>query len=188
MTKTVLVLGATGFIGGHIARAAVEQGWEVRGLRRQPGALGHLGPAPVRWYEGDLEQPASLLPALAGVELLFHAAAYYPQGSRPVPEHVAHSVQQTRGVLEAAASARVGRVIFTSSLSTIGQPPTGADRLADERDHYVPGSLPGSAYYECKYAMESEALRACAAGQDVVVTNPTLVLDRPTCKKLSAGS
>lgn len=176
MTKTACVFGATGFIGGHIALAALKQGWEVRGLRRRPGAVGHLGDAPVRWFEGNLDRPESLAEALRGVDLLFHAAAYYPQDSRPVPVHVAYSVQQIRGVLEASRAAGVERIVFTSSLSTIGRPPAGSERLADEGDRYTPGSVPGSAYYECKYAMESEVLRAGARDMDVVITNPTLVL------------
>ena len=176
MSGAVLILGASGYIGGHIALAAVAQGQQVRGLRRSPDSVGHLGSATVHWFQGDIDQPGSLEPALRGVRLLYHAAAYYPQDGRPVAEHVAHSVKQMRGVLAAARGAGVQRVVFTSSLSTIGRPPAGSGRLADERDRYLPGSLPGSAYYECKYAMESEALRACAAGQDVVVVNPTLVL------------
>jgi dihydroflavonol-4-reductase len=174
--KTVSLFGATGFIGGHIALAALEQGWEVRGLRRRPGAVGHIDGAPVRWFEGNLDRPDSLEDVLRGSDLLFHSAAYYPQGSRPVPEHVAYSVQQIRSVLEAAKAAGVGRVVYTSSMSTIGRPPAGAKRLADERDRYSPGSLPGSAYYECKCAMESQALRSCSTDLEVVVTNPTLVL------------
>ena len=176
MTRTALVLGATGFIGGHIALEALKKGWEVRGLRRETGALGHLEGVALRWYVGDLDQPASLSPAMEGIQLLFHAAAYYPQDNRPAADHTAHSVQQIRAVLKEAAAAGVERIIFTSSLSTIGRPPDGSGRLADESDHYLPGSLPDSAYYECKYAMESEVLRACGAGQDVIVTNPTLVL------------
>jgi dihydroflavonol-4-reductase len=176
VTKTALVLGATGFIGGHIALEGLKLGWEVRGLRREAGATGHIEGAPLRWYEGNLDQPASLFPAMEGVQLLFHAAAYYPQDNRPAWEHTALSVQQIRGVLETAAAAGVERMIFTSSLSTIGQPLAGSGRLADEHDRYLPGSLPDSAYYECKYAMESEVLRACAAGQEAIITNPTLVL------------
>ena len=176
MSGPVLVLGATGFIGGHIVRAAIEQGWEVRGLRRRPGAQGHVQGVPVRWYDGNLDEPESLRAALDGVQVLFHAAAYYPQDSRPVAAHLAYSVQQIRGVLDAAAAAGVERIVYTSSLSTIGRPPKGSGRLADERDAYVPGSLSASAYYECKYAMESEVLRASATGREIVVTNPTLVL------------
>jgi dihydroflavonol-4-reductase len=174
MTR-VLVLGATGFIGGHIVLAALERGWSVRGLRRIPGAIGHVGPAPVEWVVGNLDRPVSLAAAFEGMELVFHAAGYYPQSSRPVHSQVAGAVKQTRNVIDACLQAGVKRLVYTSSLSTIGAPPPGAGRLADERDVYLPGSLPRSAYYECKYAMESEVLRGASLGLDVVVVNPTAV-------------
>lgn len=174
MTRA-LVLGAAGFIGGHIARQALDLGWEVRGLRRRPGAFGHLDPAaPLRWFDGDLDRPATLPAAFDGVEIVFHAAAFYPRSTRAVPRQVARAVRQTRSVLDACRAAGIRRLVYTSSLSTIGPPPPGADRPADERDHYTPGRHPRSAYYECKYAMESEVLRA-AADPEVVVLCPTAV-------------
>jgi dihydroflavonol-4-reductase len=174
MTR-VLVLGATGFIGGHIALAAAGRGWQVRGLRRRAGAVGHLTQTQVAWFDGDLEQPQTLAPAFQDVDVVFHAAGYYPQDARSVPEHVARAVRQTRVVLDACCEAGVRRLIYTSTLTTIGHPPKGEARLADERDHYTPGSLHRAAYYECKYAMESEVLRAAAAGLPALAVNPTAV-------------
>jgi len=170
------VLGATGYIGGAIARAAVEAGWRVCSLRRRPGAVGSVGDLAIEWFEGDLDRPETLPPAFGEAEVVFHAAGYYPRRSGPVAGHVALGVHQTRGVLEAAAAAGVRRLIYTSSLTTIGRPPLGESRSADERDLYLPGSLPTAAYYECKFAMENEVLRACAAGLPAVVLNPTAVL------------
>jgi dihydroflavonol-4-reductase len=62
----------------------------------------------------------------------------------------------------------VQRFIYTSSLTTIGKPPPGSDRLADERDFYVPGSA-NSAYFEAKWAMEQEAFRAAESGLPIVI-------------------
>jgi dihydroflavonol-4-reductase len=169
---TALVLGASGFIGGHIAWQALRAGWEVRGLRRDSGATGHLDGAEIAWFDGDLERPETLMAAFSGAQVVFHAAAYYPSRGGHVPSQVARSVRQVRAVLQAALRAGVERLVYTSSMSTIG--PAEAGRLADERDHYLPGSLAGSAYYECKYAMESEALRA-SPDLPVVVLNPTAV-------------
>jgi dihydroflavonol-4-reductase len=84
------------------------------------------------------------------------------------------AVRQTRHVLQAAQRAAVRRLIYTSTLTTIGPVPAGEDRLADERDLYTPGLLGRSAYYECKYAMESEVLRS-ANDLPAVVVNPTAV-------------
>jgi dihydroflavonol-4-reductase len=173
---TALVLGATGFIGGHIGLTALRRGWELRGLRRDASAAGLLGGERVAWFSGDLDQPGSLDDALRGVDLVFHAAAFYPRDGRHVPRQVAHAVRQLRNVLEAVQRAGSPTLVYTSSLSTIGRPPIGEARLADERDVYVPGTLPRSAYYETKIAMEREVLRAAGAGLPAVVVNPTLVL------------
>lgn len=170
-----LVLGATGFIGGQIARAALDGGWEVRALRRNPKSVGDLEGLPIEWVAGNITNSASLRAAMQGVEIVFHAAAYYPSGTHPrqVPAAVAHARQEIETVLNALRAAQVPRLIFTSTLSTIGQPPPGENRLADERDTYSPGSMPKNAYYECKIAMENAVL--AANDIDAVVLCPTAV-------------
>jgi dihydroflavonol-4-reductase len=174
-----IVLGATGFIGGQIVRAAVERGLSVRGLRRQADAVGAVGDLSVEWHEGDLDNRASLARAMRGCDLAFHAAGYYPWGAwgrvAPIREQVALAVRQMRNVLDAAREVGVERVVYTSSISTVGKPPPGAQRLADEDDWYVPGSL-DSAYFECKWAMEMEAHRAVVDGLAAVVIMPAVVM------------
>ena len=78
---TGLVIGATGFIGGQIARAAAARGWQVRALRRRPQAVGAIGDVPVEWWSGDLADRASLTAAMHGCEVVFHAAGAYPNGA-----------------------------------------------------------------------------------------------------------
>ncbi len=170
----VLVLGAAGFIGGQIARAAHDNGWETHGLRRRPEAVGAVGDLPLTWHTGDLRDHGTLVAAMQGCEVVFHAAAYYPTTERDIPACVRAGVHEMRGVLGAAKAAGVGRVVYTSSPSTIGPPPEGANRLADERDAYVPGSV-HSAYYETKWAMEAEAALATLEGLPVVTLVPTTV-------------
>ena len=80
----------------------------------------------------------------------------------------------------------VKRLVFTSSLTTIGRP-SEIGRLADERDFYIPGTLAASAYYEAKYAMEQLALHAAPAGLDVVVLNPTAVFGPGDVKPSTGG-
>lgn len=168
------ILGATGFIGGQVARAAIDQeGWKVRGLRRQPDAVGTIGDLPIEWVSGDLTDAASLVTAMRGCPLVFHAAGYYPHRTRDVQETVRHGVTGMRNVLAAAATAGVKRLIYTSALTTIG-PPSEPGRLANEDDLYMPGSVPGP-YFEVKWAMEIEAMRATAQGVPVVIVAPTTV-------------
>ncbi|MEJ5199719.1 MAG: NAD-dependent epimerase/dehydratase family protein, partial [Anaerolineae bacterium] len=168
-----LVLGATGFIGGQVARAALARGWQVAGLRRRPDAVGDLGDAPVIWLQGDLDDPESLLRAMRGRPVVFHCAGAYPHNPRTMARDLARAVAQMRNVLEAARRAGVERLIYTSSYTTIGRP-AEPGRLADERDFYVPGST-RDPYYEAKWAMEVEALDAARAGLPLVVLCPTAV-------------
>lgn len=187
MYKT-LVLGATGFIGGHIAKKALAADWEVHGFRRDPQSQGHLEGLPIQWHEGNLEDSPSLVNAMSGMDYVFHAAASYPGDGNPkrVQEHVQAGISQMNTVLRAIRETKVRRLIFTSSLTTIGNPPAGEDRLADERDIYQQGSLPDNAYYEMKIAMERLALEAVEVGYDIVVLNPSLVLG-PGDVHLSTG-
>jgi dihydroflavonol-4-reductase len=184
--KSALVIGATGFIGGHVAKEALTRGWNVYGLRRRVETTGLLQDSGIQWKEGDIDRPESLVGVLEGVDIVFHAAGYVPHRGRSVPIHMTKAIRQIRNVLLAVKEAQVERLIYTSSLSTIGHPPPGGGRLADERDHYVPGMAFQSAYYECKYAMESEVLRAGVAGVPLVVVNPTAVFG-PGDARLSLG-
>jgi len=175
--KSCLILGATGFIGGHIALTALEQGYRVRGLRRDPNSTGHIGHASIDWVDGDLQDYNSLARAMQGVEVVFHAAGFYPVHSKPdeVQAQVAFASDQIDRVIDAARQASVARLIYTSSLTTIGNPSPGTKRLADETDLYQPGSVGKSAYYEAKSAMESRVLAASQSGFPAVVLNPTAV-------------
>lgn len=170
----VLVLGATGFIGGQIVRAAFEAGLEVHGLRRRADSVGAIGDLPVIWHQGDLNDPSSIEAALQGCAILFHAAAYYPYHEPDPWSAMRQATLEIRSVLAAAQKAGVKRVIYTSSLTTIGQPPIGESRLADERDRYVPGTT-RNAYFEAKWVMEQEALQANSIGLPVVILIPTAV-------------
>ena len=176
----VLVLGATGFIGGHIARAALARGWRVRALRRRPDAVGAIGDVAgqIEWIHGELPfaqegEGQSLRKAMGGCDVVFHAAAAYPLAARDIAGWIRKSVKQMRAVLASARDAGIGRFVYTSTLTTVGRPGE-AGRLADERDYYVPGTS-GSAYYESKFAMEREAFRAAAEGLPIVILNPTAV-------------
>jgi len=180
------ILGATGFIGGQITRAAVARGWRVRGLRRRPDAVGAIGNLEIEWVSGDLADLASLVTAMRGCPLVFHAAGYYPHRARDVWETVRHGITGMRNVLAAAVAAGVKRLVYTSALTTVG-PSADPSRLANERDLYTPGSVP-LPYFEVKWAMEMEAMRATAQGLPVVVVLPAAVFGpgdvKPTTGKM----
>jgi dihydroflavonol-4-reductase len=171
--KTALVLGSTGCIGNNVLRACLDAGWTVRAFHRASSKTWMLEGLDVEHAIGDLQDPTSMIAAMRGCDVIFHAAAYYPLHSLNMAASLSKAVREMRNVLCASAEAGVGRLVYTSSLTTVG-PPSEANRLADERDFYLPGST-NSAYFESKWAMEAEAWRAAAEGLPVVIVNPTAV-------------
>jgi dihydroflavonol-4-reductase len=179
LVMQVCVLGATGFIGGQIARAAANAGHRVRAARRNPSNAGAISDVPVEWVSANLNDAGSLVQAMHGCEVLFHAAASYPEDHRRIPQAVADAQAEMRRVLDAARVAGVRRVIYTSTLTTMERrlplpqgEGWGEGVLLDETCFYQPGSAP-SAYYEAKFAMEQIALGA--RDIDVVTLMPTAV-------------
>jgi dihydroflavonol-4-reductase len=168
---TALVLGSTGCIGNNVVRACLEAGWAVRAFHRASSKTWMLDGLQVEHAIGDLADPASLVTAIRGCDVVFHAAAYYPRHSLDMAGSLRAAVRGMRNVLGAAAETGVGRLVYTSTLTTLG-PPAEPDRLTDEGDFYLPGST-NSAYFESKWAMEAEAWRAIAEGFPLVIVNPT---------------
>ncbi len=175
-----LVLGATGFIGSHVVRALVQEGVDVRILRRQSSP--HLALKGLKLEEsiGDMNDFDSLKKAVKGCEVIFHVAAYYALYSFEKEKQKTLALQQMKNVLKAAEG--VSKFIYTSSLSTIGRPvgavlvtggnPLGTAPLSNEDTPYNPADFTGL-YYEVKYLLEQEALRQAQQGLPVVIVNPT---------------
>jgi dihydroflavonol-4-reductase len=173
LTIKAVVLGSTGCIGNNVVRACLEAGWAVRAFHRAGSKTWMLDGLDVEQTIGDLGDRESLVQAMRGCDVVFHAAAYYPRHSLDLAGAMRQAVSQMRNVLAAVEEAGVARLVYTSTLTTIG-PPGEPGRLADERDFYLPGST-DSAYFETKWAMEAEAWRAAAQGVPVVIVNPTAV-------------
>lgn len=153
----VLVLGASGFIGSQIAHAALAAGHEVRAFCRPHRSQAALAGLPVEIATGDLEEPDSLARAMAGCAAVIHAAGYYPTRPLRCAEHLARARRRIEHVLAAARQASVPRLVYTSSISTIGPLPAG--RLGTEADFYRPGQRP-QPYWDCKWVQEQAVLTA----------------------------
>lgn len=172
---TTLVTGATGFIGGNLVRTLAARGDEVRALVRPTSNDAAIRDTGAVRTEGDLLDQESLDRAVAGCETVYHCAATYAFWSRH-PEQIHRSnVEGTRNVLDAARNARVRRVVFTSSVSTIGLPvsksPDPHGLLGTEEMPPDPAHLVGH-YKQSKYRSEQIALSASDDRMQVVVVNP----------------
>ncbi|MGH9693843.1 MAG: hopanoid-associated sugar epimerase [Bryobacteraceae bacterium] len=161
-----LVTGASGFLGWHVAHALAERGHRVRALCRPTSQLRELD---VERVEGDLRDPDSLRRAIEGCEIVFHVAADYRLWSKHPADLYASNVDGTRNVLEAAARAKVKRVVYTSTVGCIGMP---AGRSGDEQTPVSIADMAGH-YKRSKWLAEQVALEKAAAGLPVVIVNPT---------------
>jgi dihydroflavonol-4-reductase len=124
------ITGATGFVGSAVARALVAAGFSVRALARPGSPRFHLDGVALDFVDGDLRDADSIGRALNGVRYVFHVAADYRLWARDRSEIVAANVEGTRNVMQAALRAGVERVVYTSSVATLGLRPDGAP--ADE--------------------------------------------------------
>jgi dihydroflavonol-4-reductase len=165
-----LVTGATGFVGSAVARALLARGRRVRVLARPNSDRRNLAGLAVEIAEGAMEDPCSLARAVAGCRYVYHVAADYriwvPD---PAPMFRAN-VDGTRDLLTAALEAGAERVVYTSSVATLGLVPGGS---ADEE---TPSSLDDmiGPYKRSKFAAEEVARElARKRGLPVVIVNPS---------------
>lgn len=164
--KPVLVTGASGFLGWHVARVAIERGCAVRALVRPGSRVEEL---PVETVTGDLRDPVSLQRAVSGCGIVFHVAGDYRLWSRNPHELYDSNVEGTRNLLGAARAAGVERVVYTSTVGAVGIPPGG---LGDETTPVSLADMAGD-YKRSKFLAEQVALESARAGADVVIVNPT---------------
>ena len=167
--STVLVTGASGFLGSAIAAALRARGHEVRVLARRSSPRTNLDPADIV-FEGDLRDRASLGPALKGVRFLFHAAADYRLWAKDPQEIRRNNVEGTRLIMEEALSAGVERIVYTSSVATLRLD----EGAAATEDHPLGEGEAIGAYKQSKVA--AERLVEAMIRRDslpAVIVNPT---------------
>lgn len=166
----IFVTGATGFIGGHVARQLRERGDEVVALVRSPEKAADLTAAGVTLVEGDLSDRAAIAGAMAGCEAVIHGAAIYEVGI-PKSEHPAMyeaNVKGTENVLGAALDAQIPRVVYISTIAVFGN--TNGEVVDETYDH--PGSSFTSYYEETKYEAHQVAKKLIADGLPCVIVQP----------------
>lgn len=166
MPETLLVTGATGFLGRHLLPALCRNGFAVRALVREPEAHLWLHRYPnVTPVQGDVLDTASLERALDGVDGVVHAAGRFRFWGR-YADFQAVNIEGTRHVMQAALKAGVRRVAHISTIAVIGQPEAG--RLVDEE--HPPH--PADPYQRSKLAGEAVVREAVADGLNAVILRP----------------
>ena len=168
----VLVIGSTGQLGANLVRALLEKGDQVRVLVRSASKSFTLEGLDVERVAGDLNDPESLRRACHGVQIVYQTASYYPRESIPVTEAKQQALTQTKNLLQAVRSASVARLVFTSTLTTIGFPNMSGQLATEERQFVT--KFTKNPYLMAKAAMEEEVLAAARNGLPAVVVVPTV--------------
>jgi dihydroflavonol-4-reductase len=178
------ITGATGFLGSHVARVLCEQGAKLRLLVRATSNMKNLQGLPAETATGDLRDPGSLEKAMAGCDTVFHVAADYRLWVRDPQEMYSSNVEGTRALLHAARTNNVRRLVYTSSVATIGFKMSGS--LADEDSPVSLSDMIGH-YKRSKFMAEQVALEAGRSGMHVVTVNPTTPVGEGDVKPTPTG-
>jgi dihydroflavonol-4-reductase len=165
-----LVTGATGFIGGNVARELVKQGYKVRALVRKSSNVKFLRGVDLELAEGDLLDIASLENALEGCDYLFHVAAMYAFWARNPKLIYETNVQGTNNMLTAAKTQGIKKIVYTSSESVVG---IDSDCMTGNEDMQNSLDRIPSDYKKSKFMAESLVFKMSREGLPVVVVNPT---------------
>ena len=178
------VTGATGFLGSHVARVLADNGADMRLLVRSSSNLRNIEGLRADRALGDLRDPASLEKAMAGCDVVFHVAADYRLWVRDPNEMYRSNVEGTRAILEAARKNGVRRVVYTSSVATIGFTRNGYP--ANEDSPVSLADMIGH-YKRSKFMAEQLALEAGRSGLQVMVVNPTTPVGDQDVKPTPTG-
>jgi len=180
----VLLTGATGFVGHHVALALAAQGADLRMLVRKSSNLANLEGIAGDTFVGDLAEPESLRARLAGCDAVVHVAADYRLWIRDPQAMYRANVDGTRELLRMAREAGVKRFVYTSSVATMN---FRRDGLVINED--TPVSLQDMVghYKRSKFLAEQEAIAAARNGQNVVILNPTAPIGPNDAKPTPTG-
>ncbi|HEY5253873.1 MAG TPA: hopanoid-associated sugar epimerase [Acidobacteriaceae bacterium] len=180
----IFVTGATGFVGSHVARSLGAAGAELRLLTRKTSRTEHLEGLPAELVTGDLLQPENLRSAISGCDALVHVAADYRLWVPDPKTMYAANVEGTKALLRLARETGVGRVVYTSSVATMGFLSDGT--VVDEETPVSIANMIGH-YKRSKFLAEQEAIAAARLGQRVVILNPTTPIGSDDAKPTPTG-
>ncbi|HOW59490.1 MAG TPA: NAD-dependent epimerase/dehydratase family protein [Candidatus Omnitrophota bacterium] len=184
----VLVTGATGFVGSALVRALLKHGNEVHVLVRQRGpSFSNLEGLHVVPHFGDIQSIDSLKEAMKGIKVVYHTAAVYqffPWWKKTELPIYKVNLEGTKNVVECAKEAGVKKMVYTSSIITIGKSP--GKELSDETTPFSASQL-NSHYARSKYETEQWVLEEAKKGFPVVIVNPGIVFGERDSKPTPSG-
>ena len=167
-----------------MARSYAAEGASLRLLTRQTSRLDSLADIDAEMVTGDLREPEKLRSALVGCDALVHVAADYRLWVRDPDQMYAANVAGTRELLKLACEVGVRRVVYTSSVATMGFKSDGT--IVDEETPVSLGEMIGH-YKRSKFLGELEAIKAAKAGQHVMILNPTTPIGPGDSKPTPTG-
>lgn len=182
---TALVTGATGFVGAAVARRLLQRGEAVRVLARAGSDRRNLANLTVEIVEGDLTDEARLRDAARGCDAVFHVAADYRLWVRDPDAMYETNVEGTKRVMRAAADAGVSRIVYTSSVATLGLVPDGTPASEE-----TPSSLDDMiGHYKRSKFLAERAVRTLVEdeGLPVVIVNPSTPIGPGDVKPTPTG-
>lgn len=180
----VFITGATGFVGSHVAHQYAAAGAQLRLLIRKSSNLDSLEDLKADLVTGDLRRPQEFQSALQECDVLVHVAADYRLWVRDPEQMYAANVDGTRELLKLAQKNGVARIIYTSSVATMGFKSDGS--VVDEETPVSLEEMIGH-YKRSKFLAEQEAINAAAAGQHVMILNPTTPIGSGDSKPTPTG-
>jgi dihydroflavonol-4-reductase len=183
-TMRALVTGGTGFVGANLVKALSEAGHTARILRRETSPLQALEGLTYEEAVGDILDIPTLVPAMEGCEWVFHVAAVSDYWRKGVDWLYKVNVEGTKQVLQAARTAGVRRLVYTSSIAALGVSPDG--KLLDETHMF--NLEPKEFWYgHSKHLAEQAVRTAVDAGLDAVIVNPAIVIGPRDVNRISGS-
>lgn len=168
---TILVTGATGFLGANTVRALLKRRWKVRALVRTSSDLSTLNGLDIEIVHGDMLDSSSVVSSMKGTDGVFHMAANYALWTKKPRELFDANVKGTENVMNAALEAGIPRVVYTSSVAAVARHKDGTPSA--ENDYATASQMPGA--YERSKVEAERIVREMARAKSlpVVIVNPS---------------
>jgi len=182
--ELTFVTGATGFIGSHVVRQLLLRGDRVRILARNSSRKSNVESFGCEIAIGDLKDPISLLRCVQGCRRVYHVAADYRLWAKNPQDIYDNNVGGTRNLLSACCEAGVEKVVYTSTVGTIGMRKDGVP--ADEDSPVKLDDMIGH-YKRSKFMAEQVAWEFASSGLPVVIVNPTTPVGAGDLKPTPTG-